>query len=173
VTGDAVLGLPSSGIHSNGYTLARRALSSFGYDDRPDVLRGDSIADVLLEPTVIYVRAVLELLGSDVPVHGLAHITGGGLHNLLRLHGDFGFELDAPLEPPPVFELIASTAGVPAEEMYDVFNMGCGFVVVVPAEREADAVSLLAAHHPGTRRIGTVTADAGRVTVPGLGLSFS
>ena len=65
------------------------------------------MADVLLEPTVIYVRAVLALLGSDVPVHGLAHITGDGLENLLRLNPEVGFAVDAPLPVPPVFDLIA------------------------------------------------------------------
>jgi phosphoribosylformylglycinamidine cyclo-ligase len=171
--GDAVIGLPSSGIHSNGYSLARRALAGFEYSDRPEILGGASIADALLEPTVIYVRAVLELLRSDVPVQGLAHITGGGLNNLLRLHGDVGYELDEPLPVSPVFELIARTADIAPAEMYDVFNMGCGFVVVVPAEHEAAAVEILGAHHPGARRIGTITAEAGRVTVPGLGLNFS
>ena len=83
--GDALIGLPSSGLHSNGYTLARRVLEPLGLDDRPAALGGASVADALLEPTVIYVRAVLELLRSGLPVHGLAHITGGGLANLLRL----------------------------------------------------------------------------------------
>ena len=82
-----MLGIPSSGVHSNGYTLARRVLidDGPGLDARPPKLNGQSVADALLEPTVIYVRAVLDLLRSDVPVHGLAHITGGGVHNLLRL----------------------------------------------------------------------------------------
>ena len=86
--GDAVIGLPASGVHSNGLTLARRVLldeAGLALDARPAELGGASVADVLLEPTVIYVRAVLELLRSDVAVHGLAHITGGGLLNLLRL----------------------------------------------------------------------------------------
>ncbi len=91
--GDALIGLPSSGLHSNGYTLARRVLEPLGLDTRPEARGGASVADVLLEPTVIYVRAVLELLRSDLPVHGLAHITGGGLANLLRLSDRVGYAI--------------------------------------------------------------------------------
>jgi phosphoribosylformylglycinamidine cyclo-ligase len=170
--GDVVIGLPSSGIHSNGYTLARRALGRLELDDKPPVLGGASVADVLLEPTVIYVRAVLDLLASDaVDVRGLAHITGGGVTNLLRLPGEVGYELDDPLPVTPVFELIAELEDVPPHEMWEVFNMGCGFCVVVPAEHEATATAICAARHPGSRRIGTITADAGRLTMPGLGLA--
>ncbi len=164
--GDALIGLPSSGLHSNGYTLARRALlqdGGLGLDDSPSQLGGASVADVLLEPTVIYVRAVLELLASAVDVRGLAHITGGGLSNLLRLNDGVGFAIQAPLAVPPVFELIAQLGAVPEAEMWDVFNMGCGFVAVVP-EADADAaVALLSARHPGSARIGTVTARRGQV----------
>jgi phosphoribosylformylglycinamidine cyclo-ligase len=155
--GDALIGLPSSGLHSNGYTLARRALSSLGYDERPADLGGATVADALLEPTVIYVRAVLALLRSGAELRGLAHITGGGLGNLLRLSPEAGFDIDDPLPAPPVFSLIQDLGGVSHAEMWDVFNMGCGFVAVVPGG-EADAASaLLAASHPGTRRIGSVT----------------
>ena len=171
--GDALIGLPSSGLHSNGYSLARAALDGLAYDDRPEVLGGASVADALLEPTVIYVRAVLELLRSDVDVRGLAHITGGGLLNLLRLHADVGFELDAPLPVPAVFGLVQELADVPDAEMWEVFNMGCGFCAVVPAAQADAAVELLARRHPGTARIGWVTGDADRVTVPSLGLSFA
>jgi phosphoribosylformylglycinamidine cyclo-ligase len=130
------------------------------------------VADALLEPTVIYVRAVLELLRSGADVRGLAHITGGGLMNLVRLHADVGFEIDAPLPVPPVFGLVQELGGVADAEMWEVFNMGCGFCAVVP-EAEADAaIALLARRHPGTARIGTVTGDADRVSVPALGLAF-
>jgi phosphoribosylformylglycinamidine cyclo-ligase len=168
--GDALIGLPSSGLHSNGYTLARSVLEPLGLDARPQVLGGASVADVLLEPTVIYVRAVLELLRSDLPVHGLAHITGGGLANLLRLSDRVGFAIEAPLPVPPVYELLRGS--VSEAELWSVFNMGCGFVAVVPETAADAAVALLAAHHPGTARVGSVTADAGAVGVPPLGVAL-
>ncbi len=166
--GDALIGVPSSGLHSNGYSLARSALSSLALDDRPPRLGGRTVADALLEPTVIYVRAVLELLRSGLRVHGLAHITGGGLLNLTRLNAGIGFEITAPLPVPPVFELVQELGGVADAEMWEVFNMGCGFCAVVPATTAAAASALLAAHHPGARRIGTVTDRAGRIELPGL-----
>jgi phosphoribosylformylglycinamidine cyclo-ligase len=168
--GDALIGLPSSGLHSNGYSLARTTLADLPLDDRPALLGGASVADALLEPTVIYVRAVLELLRSGIEVRGLAHITGGGVLNLLRLQADVGFEIDAPLPVPPLLELIRELGEVPEAEMWEVFNMGCGFCAVVPAADSAAAVALLARHHPGTARIGTVGADADRVALPGLAL---
>ena len=168
--GDAVIGLPASGVHSNGLTLARRALSDLALDDAPAELAGATVADVLLEPTMIYVRAVVELLHSDVPVHGLAHITGGGLLNLLRIGSGVGYEISHPLPALPVFELIAERGGVAPAEMWEVFNMGCGFCMMMPPERADDAVALLQAHHPGTAEIGRLTSDAGVVRLPGLGL---
>jgi phosphoribosylformylglycinamidine cyclo-ligase len=170
--GDALIGVPSSGLHSNGYTLARRALQEQGnlaLDDRPEALGGASVADALLEPTVIYVRAVLDLLRSEVDVRGLSHITGGGLNNLLRLGS--GYAIEDPLPVPPVFGLVAQLGDVAEAEMWEVFNMGCGLVAIVPDAQADAAAAILAGHHPGARRIGTTT-DTGTVTVPSLGLTY-
>jgi phosphoribosylformylglycinamidine cyclo-ligase len=139
-------------------------------ETRAPALGGATIADVLLEPTVIYVRAVLELLRSEIPVHGLAHITGGGLLNLLRLGDGVGFEITEPLPVLPVFSLISELGDVPPAEMWEVFNMGCGFCAVVPAAEAESATALLAARHPGTAVIGRVTDVGGRVSVPGVGI---
>ena len=159
--GDPVIGLPSSGLHSNGYTLARSALADIPLDD--DRL-GRPLGDVLLEPTEIYVKPVVELLRSDVDVRGLAHITSGGLDNLLRLEADVGYEIDDPLPVPPVFELIRELADVPDEEMHEVFNMGCGFCVVVAAGDETAAVKKLQAHYSAARRIGRVVEGPAAVS---------
>jgi len=152
--GDVVIGLPSSGIHSNGYTLARSALAAISLDDER---LGRPLGDALLEPTEIYVKPVVELLRSDIDVRGLAHITSGGTANLLRLAAEVGYEIDDPLPVPPIFELIQEQGSVSEEEMYDVFNMGCGFCAVVPASDEAAALELLRQHHPEARRIGRAT----------------
>ena len=172
--GDALIGLPSSGLHSNGYSLARaRARAARRSTRGPPELGGASVADVLLEPTVIYVRAVLELLRSELDVRGLAHITGGGLLNLLRLHADVGFQIDEPLPVPPVFGLVQALGEVPDAEMWEVFNMGCGFCAVVPAARGRRRRGAARAPPPGRRADRHRDGRADRVSVPSLGLTFS
>jgi phosphoribosylformylglycinamidine cyclo-ligase len=158
--GDPVIGLPSSGLHSNGYTLARSALEGIPMDDER---LGRPLGELLLEPTEIYVKPIVELLRSGVDVRGLAHITSGGLGNLLRLDAEVGYEIDDPLPVPPIFSLIQELADVPDGEMQEVFNMGCGLSVVASAGDEAAALEMLRAHYPDARRIGRATAETGRV----------
>jgi len=148
---DVVIGLPSSGLHSNGYTLARSVLSDIPLDDER---LGRPLGDLLLEPTEIYVKPVVELLRSEVDVRGLAHITSGGLGNLLRLQAEGAFQIDDPLPIPPIFELVRELGQISDEEMHEVFNMGCGFCVVVAARDEGKALERLRSHYPEAKRIG-------------------
>jgi phosphoribosylformylglycinamidine cyclo-ligase len=161
--GDVVIGLPSTGIHSNGYTLARSALTGIGLDEDPEGRLGRSLGEELLQPTQIYVKPIVALLRSEVDVRGLAHITSGGTKNLLRLAADVGYEIDDPLQVLPIFELIQERGGVSDAEMSRVFNMGCGFCVVVPAADEAAALELLRSYHPEAKRIGRAVEGPKRI----------
>jgi phosphoribosylformylglycinamidine cyclo-ligase len=153
--GDTVIGLPSSGLHSNGYTLARSALEGISLAEDPEGRLGKTLGEELLEPTEIYVKPVLELLRSEVEVRGLAHITSGGLGNLTRLAAEVAYEIEQPLPVLPIFELIQERSGTSDEEMHEVFNMGCGFCCIVAGGGEEPALDLLRPHYPGAQRIGT------------------
>jgi len=164
--GDAIIGLPSSGLHSNGYTLARSALADVSLDDDPEGRLGRPLGEELLEPTEIYVKPILELLRSEVDVRGLAHITSGGLGNLLRLAAEVGYEIEAPLPVPPIFELIAERSGTAEAEMHEVFNMGCGFCCIVAAADAERALDLLRPHYPGAQRIGSAAEGPREIRRP-------
>ena len=160
--GDSIVGIASSGIHSNGLTLARRVffeIAGLGVEDHPEGL-GETVGEALLRPTHIYVREARDLLASEVPVHALAHITGDGFLNLTRIEARVGMRLDALPAPPPVFTVLQRLGGIEDAEMHRVFNMGIGFCVIVPPEHEARAVAILGAHGKACQRIGTVVDDA-------------
>ena len=138
--GDVLLGLASSGLHSNGYSLARKIFGGHDFQDVPPEL-GETLGEVLLRPTRIYVKSVLPLL-PEGRILGMAHITGGGLtENIPRvLPAGLGVRIDTSAwTRPPVFELIRSAGDVAWPEMYRTFNMGVGFVLIVRPEN-ADSV---------------------------------
>jgi phosphoribosylformylglycinamidine cyclo-ligase len=162
--GDQLLGLASSGPHSNGYSLIRRILDDGGHDPAARFESG-SLGDALLEPTRIYVRSLLSLIGSE-PVHALAHITGGGLpENLARV---LPADCDALLRPgswhrPAVFDWLQREGRIADDEMLRTFNCGIGMVAVVPAERADAAATLLEESGERVFRIGAIGAGSGCV----------
>jgi phosphoribosylformylglycinamidine cyclo-ligase len=170
--GDAVIGVESSGIHSNGLTLARRALLELGglsLHDRPAPL-GRPLGEELLEPTTIYVRGILDLWDRGIPTRGLAHVTGDGLTNLCRLEAPVGYRLHTLPDPPPIFDLIRSRGDLDDAEMYTVFNMGVGFAVVTEPAMASAAITSLESSGYRAQIIGEVTEEAGVVVLeePGL-----
>jgi phosphoribosylformylglycinamidine cyclo-ligase len=163
--GDVLIGLPSSGLHSNGYSLARHVfLTQAGWTVERFVPElGRTLGEELLEPTRIYARAVLAVL-SGVPVRGMAHITGGGLvENLPRCLPDgLGAVLDRPAwEVPPVFSLLQSLGKVDEQEMMRTFNMGLGLILVVPANAADKASHLLREAGERPLVVGEVASGAG------------
>lgn len=196
--GDAIIGLPASGVHSNGYSLVRtivdRSASTLtdpapfiadGAVPRADgpVRDGDgvvSLGDVLLNPTKIYVDPVSDLLAACregagpceyANLHGLAHITGGGLSNLLRLSKGLGFSIDNPLPVLPEFEWLRDAGGVQTREMYRTFNMGMGMALVVEREVAPAVAAWLDARLGGTRVVGSV--DSSGVVTHAAGVVFT
>jgi phosphoribosylformylglycinamidine cyclo-ligase len=147
-TGCVAIALRSTGLHSNGYSLARRVLfdvMKLEWRDRPAGLAGQTVGEALLAPTRLYARATQALLGAAIDVRAMSHITGGGLPgNLPRvLPESLGVRVDAAWERPPIFDFIAQGGPVEEGEMRRTFNLGVGFVVVVPAAEEARAIEVL------------------------------
>ncbi|WP_314686354.1 phosphoribosylformylglycinamidine cyclo-ligase [uncultured Bifidobacterium sp.] len=159
--GDALIGLPSSGVHSNGFSLARRALfDQAGYDASTILpeLEGRTLGDVLLEPTRIYVKALRPLFAAGL-VRGVAHITGGGfIENVPRMLPDgLAARVDrSSWTVPPVFDVIERAGGIDHDEMFNVFNMGIGMVLAVDADRADEALKALSGVGERGRLIGEV-----------------
>ncbi|TPG07304.1 phosphoribosylformylglycinamidine cyclo-ligase [Rhodanobacter glycinis] len=162
VAGDVILGVASSGPHSNGYSLVRKILERAGNPLDLD-LGGVKLADALMAPTTIYVKSMLELLKS-APVHGMAHITGGGLkENIIRVVPDgLGIALEASaIVLPPVFDWLMREGNVAREEMWRTFNCGVGFTVILPRDALSAASALLARHGLASSVIGGIVPAQG------------
>ncbi|MGH7118559.1 MAG: phosphoribosylformylglycinamidine cyclo-ligase [Acetobacteraceae bacterium] len=159
--GDVIIGIESNGIHSNGLSLARRAFfgqSDFTIDTRfPELALPLGLE--LLRPTHIYVREVLEILRAIPDVKALIHITGDGLFNLTRVAASVGFVLDNLPPAPAIFTLIQRYGSVSEAEMYQVYNMGIGFCLVVDPTQQDDVMAILAKHHRKAFRIGYAIDD--------------
>lgn len=167
--GDAVVGIESSGIHSNGLTLARKVLfekRGLAVDARLPGLAG-SVGEELLRPTHIYVREALDLLDAGIGVKALAHITSDGLLNLTRVASPVGYRIDALPEIPPIFRHIQHDGLVSDAEMFRVFNMGIGLCFVLPPENVAQAVEIASRYGKRALRIGHAMPDPRRrVEIP-------
>jgi phosphoribosylformylglycinamidine cyclo-ligase len=155
--GDSIVGIPSDGVHSNGYSLVRRIIkdSGYSYGDPFPYNENTTIGDELLIPTRIY----MEILDAakEFDIHGLAHITGSGLMKLHRVT-KLGFDISDPLEPQPIFRFLQEEGDVEGLEMYKTFNMGMGFVVVLPKKFASIAAGMI-----GGKIVGEIVEEGIRV----------
>ena len=156
-TGDIIIGAKSSGIHSNGYSLARKALLT-KYTVKDKIKGVGVLGNALLTPTEIYVKPVLEMV-QKCKVNGLAHITGGSFTKLLRLK-KIGYNIDSLPKIPPIMGLIEEQ-GVKLEEMYKTFNMGVGFCVIAPMNQVNQIKSIFKKHKIVSQEIGKITSKKG------------
>ncbi len=171
--GDVAIALPSSGVHSNGFSLVRKIINerNLSWSDRPELLNGQSLGETFLTPTRIYVKPVLAARKAGLEIHGMAHITGGGLpENLPRC---LGKNQAIKINPdswtiPPVFQWLAETGSVSPEAMYNTFNMGIGFVLLVPPNQVDVTINYFQSQDIPARAIAQVIAGDGEL----LGLPY-
>ena len=159
--GDVLVGLASSGVHSNGFSLVRKVFDVENCDLKTpmDELGGKSLGETLLAPTRIYVKAVKALLKDGVDIHAISHITGGGFYeNVPRMMTD-GLTAEIKLDSfprLPIFSLIQKTGNIPERDMYNTFNMGIGMILAIPAEQAEKALETLKAAGETAYQIGQV-----------------
>ncbi len=166
--GDVAIALTSSGIHSNGYSLVRKIIADKGlqWSDRSTILNGQTLGSTFLTPTRIYVKPILAARSSGLEIHAMAHITGGGLpENLPRCLGEGqAIEINAQTLPTmPVFQWLTQTGGVSPQAMYNTFNMGIGFVLLLPPQQVEPAISFFQNQDISAWAIGEVVNGAGEI----------
>jgi phosphoribosylformylglycinamidine cyclo-ligase len=161
--GDIILGVESSGLHSNGYTLARKVLlSKYSVDDNADHLV-QTVGEELLIPTRIYVRPIIEILKKRIRVHGLANITGGGFTKLPRLNSRVRYIFDNLPALTGIFKQIQIDGNIESKEMYRTFNMGVGFCVVASKASVDDIINVFDKHKMRCEAVGKIERGAGEV----------
>ncbi|MDF5717399.1 MAG: phosphoribosylformylglycinamidine cyclo-ligase [Rhizonema sp. NSF051] len=166
--GDVAIALTSAGVHSNGFSLVRKIVSEKGssWSDRPELLNGQTLGETFLTPTRIYVKPVLAARQAGLEIHGMAHITGGGLpENLPRCLGNGqAVKIDTnSWSIPPVFQWLAQVGSVSPEAMYNTFNMGIGFVLLIPPHQAQQTISYFESHNQAACAIGEVIAGEGEL----------
>jgi len=169
--GDYIIGLRSSGIHSNGYTLVRKVLEKEGISYTDPFPGGGTVGDILLEPTKIYVKEILDLM-QHVDVKGFSHITGGGLRNLKRLSKKVCFSIDYPFEPHKIFQVIQRLGHVTPHDMYQTFNMGMGFAIIVSRNTSDFALDILQKHSTVQAQIVGKVREGHGVSLPSQDLHY-
>ena len=167
--GDVIVGLKSNGLHSNGFTLARKVFKENGYSFHDEIDEIGVIGYELLKPTRIYVKEIEELW-NEVEIKGIAHITGSGLYKLRRMIGDFRFIIDEPFESQPIFRVIQKLGNVSEYEMYKTFNMGMGMAIVVSKEESEQAIQILN-RSIEAKAVGKIGEGKG-IEVPKLGIKY-
>lgn len=163
--GDVLVGIASTGVHSNGYSLVRKILRDANIDLHSDFGDGRKVGEVLLTPTRIYVKQVLDVI-RNCDVHGVAHITGGGFdENIPRiLHEDQGIEVkEGSWEILPVFSFLEKNGKIPHREMFNIFNMGIGMVLAMDASEADKTIEILKGYGDKATVIGKVTDKPGVV----------
>lgn len=162
-SGDVIMGIESSGLHSNGYTLARRILlSKYSVDDNADHLV-KTVGEELLIPTRIYVRPVMKILEKNIRVHGLANITGGSFTKLPRLNAKVRYDLSRLPVPTGIFKQIQVDGEIDSKEMYRTFNMGIGFCVIAPKASADDIIGIFAKYKMHCSVVGSIDNGVGEV----------
>ncbi|SMD30640.1 phosphoribosylformylglycinamidine cyclo-ligase [Picrophilus oshimae] len=168
--GDLIYALKSSGLHSNGFTTVRRILkdNNVSYDENfPN--ENKKVYEVLLEPTRIYVREVLDMLGI-VNIKGMANITGGGIKNITRIK-DLKYIIDNPIKPQNVFNVLMDLGRLEYKQMYEIFNMGMGYIIIIDEESKLDLVNTLRGR-VDFKEIGHVENGSG-ISIPEYGVELS
>lgn len=161
--GDLILGVQSSGLHSNGYTLARKVLlSRYSIDDNAEHLV-QTVGEELLVPTRIYVKPVMEIFKKKINVHGIGHITGGAFKKLARLNHGVRYELDQLPSPTGIFRQIQVDGGIETKEMYRTFNMGIGLCLICPPGSAEAVRRIFSKHRMHSAIIGRVEKGSGEV----------
>lgn len=167
--GDIAIGLASAGLHSNGFSLVRKIIDNnkFSWSDTPGILKGNSLGAELITPTQIYVKPILELLATATEVHAMAHITGGGLPENLPRCLSKGQSIEVKLDSwtiSPIFNWLAIAGKIEQEAMFNTFNMGIGFVVVVPPAQAQSTLDWFESRSINASKIGTVIPGNGTLS---------